>query len=79
MGAVMAKKQLGYYSLTKTIHLAKMRDGGNGTKIRVGNDTEDVTNECALMVYNLVKDEGGEISWAKGVKKLTLRAIETDA
>ncbi|MGK3456622.1 DUF7446 family protein, partial [Escherichia coli] len=40
--------------LSKTIVLAKMRDLGDGTKRRVGNDRgRDVTNEAAQLVWHL--------------------------
>jgi hypothetical protein len=67
---VSVRKQLGYSPLTRTIHLAKMRTEPSGLKIRVGNEKpEDVTNEAAQMVYQLVTDEGGEICWTvDGIK-----------
>lgn len=72
------RKQLGYSPLTKTIQLAKMKDQGNGVKVRVGNEPpEDVTNEAAQMVYQLVRDEGGEISWNLGDKIIKLTATES--
>lgn len=72
------KKGLGYSSLTKTIHLAKMKDEGNGVKVRVGYDApEDVTNEACQMVFMLVRDEGGKIQWDLGDKIITLIATET--
>lgn len=72
------RKQLGYSTLTNTIHLAKMKDQGNGVKIRVGNEPpEDVTNEAIQMVYQLVRDEGGEISWNLGDKTIKLTASES--
>ncbi|HFS3102834.1 TPA: hypothetical protein ACHYLQ_002374 [Escherichia coli] len=41
-----------------------MRDSGDGTKRRVGNDLgRDVTNEAAQLVWHLVMAEGGEIAW----------------
>lgn len=59
-----AKLQLGFSPLTKTIQLAKMRDTGNGQRLRVGNDrVRDVTNEAAQMVWQLVMANGGEIGW----------------
>lgn len=71
------RKQLGYSPLTKTIQLAKMRNEGNGFKVRVGNEkAEDVTNEAAQMVYQLVRDEGGKIQWDTGDKIITLEAYE---
>ncbi|WP_320734113.1 DUF7446 family protein [Enterobacter kobei] len=60
-----AKLQLGFSPLTKTIQLAKMRDDGEGRRIRVGNDRgRDVTDEAAQLVWQLVMAEGGEIGWA---------------
>lgn len=59
-----ARLQLGFSPLSKTIVLAKMRDLGDGTKRRVGNDRgRDVTNEAAQLVWHLVMAEGGEINW----------------
>lgn len=59
-----ARLQLGFLPLSKTIVLAKMRDLGDGTKRRVGNDRgRDVTNEAAQLVWHLVMAEGGEINW----------------
>ncbi|EFO0999355.1 hypothetical protein SMW60_004183 [Escherichia albertii] len=59
-----ARLQLGFSPLSKTIVLAKMRDSGDGTKHRVGNDRgRDVTNEAAQLVWHLVMAEGGEIAW----------------
>lgn len=59
-----AKLQLGFSPLTKTIQLAKMRDDGEGRRIRVGNDRgRDVTDEAAQLVWQLVMAEGGEIGW----------------
>lgn len=59
-----ARLQLGFSPLSKTIVLAKMRDSGDGTKRRVGNDCgRDVTNEAAQLVWHLVMAEGGEIAW----------------
>jgi hypothetical protein len=55
-----AKLQLGFSPLSKKIMLAKMRDVDGG-RLRVGND--DVTNEAAQLVWQLVIAEGGEISW----------------
>ncbi|WP_420704156.1 DUF7446 family protein, partial [Escherichia coli] len=47
-----ARLQLGFSPLSKTIVLAKMRDLGDGTKRRVGNDRgRDVTNEAAQLVW----------------------------
>lgn len=58
------KLQLGYSPFSKTISLAKMKDLGEGHRLRVGNDRgRDVTNEAAQMVWQLVMDEGGEIGW----------------
>lgn len=59
-----ARLRLGFSPLSKTIVLAKMRDLGDGTKRRVGNDRgRDVTNEAAQLVWHLVMAEGGEINW----------------
>lgn len=59
-----AKLQLGFSPLSKTITLAKMRDVGEGRRLRVGNDRgRDVTNEAAQLVWQLVIAEGGEIVW----------------
>lgn len=56
--------QLGYSPFSKTISLAKMKDLGEGRRLRVGNDRgRDVTNDAAQMVWQLVMDEGGQISW----------------
>lgn len=61
---IMNGVQLGFSPLSKTIVLAKMRDLGDGTKRRVGNDRgRDVTNEAAQLVWHLVMAEGGEINW----------------
>lgn len=68
------RKQLGYSGLRKRIFLAKMKDEGNGFKVRVGSDEEDVTNEAALMVAQLVIDEGGTIRWQIGDDIVTLEA-----
>lgn len=58
------KLQLGFSPLTRTIQLAKMRDYGDGQRLRVGNDRgRDVTNEAAQLVWQLVMAEGGEITW----------------
>lgn len=60
----VAKLQLGFSPLTKTIQLAKMRDDGEGRRLRVGSDPgRDVTNEAAQLVWQLVMSEGGEIGW----------------
>lgn len=60
----MARLELGFSPLTKTIQLAKMRDIGGGQRLRVGNDRgRDVTNEAAQMVWQLVMAEGGCIEW----------------
>ena len=59
-----ARLELGFSALTKTIQLAKMKDLGNGTRQRVGNDRGcDVTNEAAQLVWQLVMAEGGRIKW----------------
>ncbi|HHT9074184.1 TPA: DUF7446 family protein, partial [Edwardsiella tarda] len=69
-GVVMTTKskvflQLGYSPFTKKIRLAKMKDVGPGCRQRVGNDPgRDVTNEAAQMVWQLVMDEGGCITWS---------------
>lgn len=56
--------QLGYSPLSKQISLAKMKDLGDGRRLRVGNDRgRDVTDEAAQMVWQLVMDEGGQIGW----------------
>lgn len=68
------KKQLGYSPLTKRIVLARMKDMGNGCKMRVGSEEENVTNEAAQMVAQLVIDEGGEISWDLGDEILRVTA-----
>ncbi|WP_392562532.1 hypothetical protein RHO12_03350 [Orbus sturtevantii] len=57
------KLQLGYSPLTNKIYLAKMKDFGNGTKVRIGKERQDVTNEAAMMVWELVRDNGGSIHW----------------
>lgn len=55
---------LGYSPLSKTIQLAKMKELDGGSRLRVGNDHgQDVTNEAAQLVWQLVMDEGGEIGW----------------
>ena len=60
----MARLELGFSPLTKTIQLAKMKDIGNGIRQRVGNDRgRDVTNEAAHMVWQLVMADGGRIAW----------------
>jgi hypothetical protein len=65
----MSSIDIGYSPLTKTIQLAPMRIDKNGNKVRVGNKPpKDITNEVAQLVYMLVRDEGGEISW--GDKRL---------
>lgn len=62
----MGKLQLGFSPLTKTIQLAKMKDLGNGVKVREGNTPpRDVTNEAAQLVWQLVIAEGGTIQWKK--------------
>ncbi|POZ13664.1 hypothetical protein C3Z09_22255 [Lelliottia aquatilis] len=59
-----AKLQLGFSPLTKTIQLARMKDLGNGNRVRVGNDRgRDVTEEAAQLTWQLVMAEGGEIGW----------------
>ena len=60
----MARLELGFSPLTKTIQLAKMKDIGNGIRQRVGNDRgRDVTNEAAQLVWQLVMAEGGRVDW----------------
>ena len=50
----VAKLQLGFSPLTKKIQLAKMRDDGEGRRLRVGSDPgRDVTNEAAQLVWQL--------------------------
>lgn len=62
----MGKLQLGFSPLTKTIQLARMKDLGNGVKVREGNTPpRDVTNEAAQLVWQLVIAEGGTIKWQK--------------
>lgn len=62
----MGKLQLGFSPLTKTIQLARIRDLGNGVKVREGNTPpRDVTNEAAQLVWQLVIAEGGTIQWQK--------------
>lgn len=62
----MGKLKLGFSPLTKTIQLARMRDLGNGVKVREGNTPpRDVTNEAAQLVWQLVIAEGGTIQWQK--------------
>lgn len=62
----MGKLQLGFSPLTKTIQLARMKDLGNGVKVREGNTPpRDVTNEAAQLVWQLVIAEGGTIQWQK--------------
>lgn len=62
----MGKLQLGFSPLTKTIQLAKMKNLGNGVKVREGNTPpRDVTNEAAQLVWQLVIAEGGKIQWQK--------------
>lgn len=62
----MGKLQLGFSPLTKTIQLARMKDLGNGVKVREGNaPPRDVTNEAAQLVWQLVIAEGGTIQWQK--------------
>lgn len=62
----MGKLQLGFSPLTKTIQLARMKDLGNGVKVREGNTPpRDVTNEAAQLVWQLVIAEGGKIQWQK--------------
>lgn len=63
MSKSVARMQLGFSPLSKTIQLAKMRDVDGG-RLRVGNEpSRDVTNEAAQMVWQLVIAEGGEIAW----------------
>ncbi|ADU79168.1 hypothetical protein F362_gp17 [Enterobacter phage EcP1] len=58
----MGKLQLGFSPLTKTIQLARMKNLGNGVKVREGNTPpRDVTNEAAQLVWQLVIAEGGTI------------------
>jgi len=73
--------QLGFSPLSKTIVLAKMRDSGDGTKRRVGNDRgRDVTNEAAQLVWHLVMAEGGEIAWElDDGSRMVLRGEKQDA
>jgi hypothetical protein len=60
----MARLELGFSPLTKTIQLAKMREIGPNLKQRVGNDRgRDVTNEAAQLVWQLVMAEGGRVVW----------------
>lgn len=62
----MGKLQLGFSPLTKTIQLARMKDLGNGVKVREGNTPpRDVTNEAAQLVWQLIIAEGGTIQWQK--------------
>ncbi|BEH73361.1 hypothetical protein GBS0709_24780 [Edwardsiella tarda] len=72
--------QLGYSPFTKTIQLAKMRDVEGG-RLRVGNDPgRDVTNEAAQMVWQLVMDEGGCITWElEDGSRMVLQAEKKEA
>nr|WP_250694109.1 hypothetical protein [Escherichia coli] len=58
-----------------------MRDSGDGTKRRVGNDRgRDVTNEAAQLVWHLVMAEGGEIAWElDDGSRMVLRGEKQDA
>lgn len=62
MSKSVARMQLGFSPLSKTIQLAKMRDIDGG-RLRVGNEpARDITNEAAQLVWQLVMAEGGEIA-----------------
>lgn len=64
MAKGVVRLRLGFSPLSKTIQLAKMKDIGDGILQRVGTDKgEDVTDEAAQMVWQLVMAEGGEIQW----------------
>lgn len=54
---------IGYAPLTKRIYLSKMKYLDNGTRERVGKERQDVTNDAAQMVWQLVRAEGGSIHW----------------